>query len=171
MKWDGIRPSYREQLPPVIVAQVYHSIPLNGEWSDLTATLSAELDNDRIPIVLHEIHVFYWRMQLPVRCRQLAGNSHRGSLRRWLRKGCSSVGFMYFDSMTVWDKVLQLPKKEKLMLMEALWEDLSRDEESLESPAWHAQVLAEREKSIEDGSAEFLTVNEARAELKKSRKG
>ena len=57
------------------------------------------------------------------------------------------------------------------MLMEALWEDLSRDEESLESPAWHAQVLAEREKSIEDGSAEFLTVNEARAELKKSRKG
>jgi hypothetical protein len=94
MKWDGIRPSYREQLPPVIVAQVYHSIPLNGEWSDLTATLSAELDNDRIPIVLHEIHVFYWRMQLPVRCRQLARNSHRGSLRRWLRKGCSSVGFM-----------------------------------------------------------------------------
>jgi hypothetical protein len=73
--------------------------------------------------------------------------------------------------MTVTDKVLQLPKKEKLMLMEALWEDLSRDEESLESPAWHAQVLAEREKSIEDGSAEFLTVNEARAELKKSRKG
>ena len=57
------------------------------------------------------------------------------------------------------------------MLMEALWEDLSRDEESLESPAWHAEVLAEREKSIEDGSAEFLTVNEARAELKKSRKG
>jgi hypothetical protein len=73
--------------------------------------------------------------------------------------------------MTVTDKVLQLPKKEKLMLMEALWEDLSRDEESLESPAWHAEVLAEREKSIEDGSAEFLTVNEARAELKKSRKG
>ena len=57
------------------------------------------------------------------------------------------------------------------MLMEALWEDLSRDEESIESPSWHAEVLAEREKSIEDGVAEFLTVDEARAELRKRRKG
>lgn len=57
------------------------------------------------------------------------------------------------------------------MLMEALWEDLSRNEEGLESPAWHGQVLAKREKAIQDGTVGFLSVEEARAELVKRRKG
>ena len=72
--------------------------------------------------------------------------------------------------MTVKDQVLQLPKKEKLMLMEALWEDLSRDGEDFESPAWHGEVLREREKALQSGEDRFLTVEEARAEVKSRRK-
>jgi hypothetical protein len=40
---------------------------------------------------------------------------------------------------------------EKLDVMEAIWADLSRDEERVESPAWHAQVLREREAAVSDG--------------------
>jgi hypothetical protein len=40
---------------------------------------------------------------------------------------------------------------EKLDVMEAIWADLSRDEERVESPAWHAQVLLEREAAVNDG--------------------
>jgi hypothetical protein len=72
--------------------------------------------------------------------------------------------------MTVKDQVLQLPKEEKLMLMEALWEDLSRDGEDFESPAWHGEVLREREKALQAGEDRFLTVDEARAELKSRRR-
>ena len=72
--------------------------------------------------------------------------------------------------MTVKDQVLQLPKEEKLMLMEALWEDLSRDGEDFESPAWHGEVLREREKALQSGEDRFLTVEEARAEVKSRRK-
>jgi putative addiction module component (TIGR02574 family) len=73
--------------------------------------------------------------------------------------------------MTVKDQILQLPKEEKLMLMEALWEDLSRDGEQFESPAWHGEILKEREKALQEGKDRFLSVEEARAELKNRRKG
>ena len=73
--------------------------------------------------------------------------------------------------MNVKDQALQLPTKEKLKLLQALWEDLSRTEAEFELPVWHGKILAEREKSIDEGTASFLTVKEARAELKKRREG
>ena len=38
----------------------------------------------------------------------------------------------------------QFTLAQKLNLMEAIWHDLSRDEEHLESPAWHDEVLKDR---------------------------
>lgn len=67
--------------------------------------------------------------------------------------------------------VLQLPKAEKLMVMEALWQDLCQDADTVVSPAWHEGVLAERETLVREGAATFLTVEEARAELLKRRNG
>ena len=40
---------------------------------------------------------------------------------------------------------------EKLEVMEAIWADLSRDESKLDSPAWHEQVLREREAALREG--------------------
>ncbi len=38
----------------------------------------------------------------------------------------------------------QMTVKEKLAIMELIWEDLARTPESIESPAWHKEVLDER---------------------------
>ena len=45
----------------------------------------------------------------------------------------------------------QMTTEEKLRAMEALWADLSRNADSFESPAWHADVLRERDQRIAEG--------------------
>jgi hypothetical protein len=45
----------------------------------------------------------------------------------------------------------QMTVQEKLALMEVLWEDLARTPESIESPAWHKDVLDERAARIASG--------------------
>jgi Putative addiction module component len=42
---------------------------------------------------------------------------------------------------------------EKLAAMEALREDLARSPESIESPAWHEEILDERRQQIAAGKA------------------
>jgi putative addiction module component (TIGR02574 family) len=56
---------------------------------------------------------------------------------------------------------------EKLQLMEALWEDLSRNADALESPDWHREVLEERESRIASGDAKFSTWEKAKADIRK----
>ena len=67
---------------------------------------------------------------------------------------------------------LVLPLKEmtvaeKLQLMEVLWDDLSRSPEDVPSPAWHGEVLAERQRLIDEGKAKFLSLDEFRQSLQK----
>ncbi len=57
---------------------------------------------------------------------------------------------------------------EKLQLMEALWADLSRNAESLESPEWHRDILDERERRIASGEARFVDWEKAKADIRKS---
>jgi putative addiction module component (TIGR02574 family) len=56
---------------------------------------------------------------------------------------------------------------EKLQLMEVLWDDLSRNPENVPSPAWHEEVLAERQRQIDEGRAKFLSLEEFRESIKK----
>ena len=49
----------------------------------------------------------------------------------------------------------KMSRDEKLRVMEALWVDLSRDEDRFESPAWHAQALREAERAVKNGKAKF----------------
>ncbi len=55
---------------------------------------------------------------------------------------------------------------EKLAAMEALWEDLARSPESIESPAWHEEVLDERRQRIADGKARFENWETAKVEIR-----
>ena len=57
--------------------------------------------------------------------------------------------------MTI-EALRQLPRGEKLRLMETLWEELSRPDSDFESPAWHANELAETEKRLAQGKEEVL---------------
>ena len=48
----------REIVPPDSLAEVWYDLPLNGRWSDLTATFRVELRTNGSAVVLQEIHVF-----------------------------------------------------------------------------------------------------------------
>jgi hypothetical protein len=56
---------------------------------------------------------------------------------------------------------------EKLRMMEALWEDLSRNSDALDSPAWHDAVLEERERRIAAGETHFSDWEQAKADIRK----
>jgi len=49
----------------------------------------------------------------------------------------------------------QMTLEEKLRTMEALWDDLCQREEDVAVPQWHKELLDERERLIERGSAQF----------------
>ena len=70
-----------------------------------------------------------------------------------------------FIAMTI-ETMRKLPRSEKLKLLEALWEDLSRDEQSLESPAWHADALRETERRVAAGEEKPLDWGAAKKELR-----
>jgi len=68
--------------------------------------------------------------------------------------------------------VITLPIKEmshaeKLMALEALWEDLSRNEEKLESPAGHLDELRATEERVKSGQEQFLDWEVAKKELRR----
>ena len=60
----------------------------------------------------------------------------------------------------------QLPRGEKLRLMETFWDELSRTEAELASPAWHGSALAETERGLAEGREEVLDWSRAKAELR-----
>jgi len=60
----------------------------------------------------------------------------------------------------------QMTTAEKLRVMEALWADLSRNEQEIESPAWHQQVLREREERVRSGQEGFIDWQTAKQQLR-----
>ena len=59
-----------------------------------------------------------------------------------------------------------MSRAEKLMALEALWDDLSRNDEMLESPAWHAEELAATEARVNAGEEQFMDWELAKQELR-----
>ncbi len=45
-----------ERLP--VLGNIWFDLPLNGEWSDLTATFEIQESEDGVSLVLNDIHVF-----------------------------------------------------------------------------------------------------------------
>jgi len=61
----------------------------------------------------------------------------------------------------------QMTTEEKLRAMEVLWADLSRNAENFESPAWHGNVLRERDQRVAEGKESFIDWDEAKHQLRK----
>ncbi len=55
---------------------------------------------------------------------------------------------------------------ERLQAMEALWDSLLHEESQIESPECHRDILEERRKKIENGKAEFISLEELKASRK-----
>jgi hypothetical protein len=68
------------------------------------------------------------------------------------------------------EQIQQMPLHEKLFVMEALWEDISRDEQNLEMPQWHKDILDERQALIAEGKAEFIDWEEAKKQIREATK-
>jgi len=64
-------------------------------------------------------------------------------------------------------RLKDMTRREKLAVMEALWEDLSRAPESIKSPAWHKGVLDERRQRIAASKARFKSWETAKAEIRR----
>lgn len=69
--------------------------------------------------------------------------------------------------MSVTLPLQEMTISEKLQLMEALWDDLSRNADALESPEWHRDVLEEREGRIASGEARFSKWEQAKSDIRK----
>ncbi|HXT10690.1 MAG TPA: addiction module protein [Candidatus Angelobacter sp.] len=70
--------------------------------------------------------------------------------------------------MIALEQIHEMPFREKLLVMEAIWEDISREEQRLEVPQWHKDVLDERERLVAEGKAQFLEWEEAKRQIKKA---
>jgi hypothetical protein len=63
--------------------------------------------------------------------------------------------------------ISELTFTQKLNLMEALWEELTRDEKKLKSPAWHETVLKDREEAFLSGKVTVSDWVQAKKRIKK----
>jgi len=61
----------------------------------------------------------------------------------------------------------QMSREDKLRAMHSLWEDLARDDDSIESPAWHEQALRETEQRVEAEAEHGRDWEEAKKDLRK----
>ncbi len=69
--------------------------------------------------------------------------------------------------MEILHVIKKLSHNDKLKVMEAIWKDLSSDEENYESPTWHEDVLKETENRINDGIEDIVDWNMAKKNLRK----
>ena len=56
---------------------------------------------------------------------------------------------------------------EKLDVIERVWASLRDQDEKLDSPAWHKEMLAERKKLHAEGKAKFSAWSEAKERIRR----
>ncbi len=61
----------------------------------------------------------------------------------------------------------KMSRAEKLMAMESLWIDLSRDETKVKSPAWHQSALQDAERLVKSGKAKFSNWEDAKQRIRR----
>ena len=64
-------------------------------------------------------------------------------------------------------EIKHLSREEKLMVMEAIWEDLSNEEGQVESPDWHEKALQETERRFCSGQEKIMDWKDVKKELRK----
>lgn len=69
--------------------------------------------------------------------------------------------------MDLLQSIHELPKMEKIKVMEFLWEELTLDEKEYASPKWHKDELKETEKRMAEGKEEMIDWSEAKRLLRK----
>ena len=63
----------------------------------------------------------------------------------------------------------KLPRKDKIELVQLLWEDIAKDQEYEVLPADHKSILNERLEKIYDGKGDFKSWDEIRKKYQNGR--
>lgn len=61
----------------------------------------------------------------------------------------------------------QMSVEEKIQTMETIWDDLCHLSDSVKSPGWHREVLAEREAALACGKDAFEDWDAAKENIRK----
>ncbi|PKY10968.1 addiction module antitoxin RelB [Acidithiobacillus marinus] len=70
--------------------------------------------------------------------------------------------------MTTLPKISELSVRQKIQMMESLWDSLCQQPTNIPSPVWHGEILAQRENALREGSDYFSAWDTAKANLRKS---
>jgi putative addiction module component (TIGR02574 family) len=62
----------------------------------------------------------------------------------------------------------KLSLAQKLDLMEAIWDNLTKDAGTLESPDWHGPILRDRETAMESGKSGVSDWGEAKDRIRRN---
>ena len=65
-------------------------------------------------------------------------------------------------------QIEKMSKEEKIKLMEAIWDDLRKNEDDLPSPDWHENILHERVEKLKKGEDKFVDWEEAKKNIRDS---
>ncbi len=58
------------------------------------------------------------------------------------------------------EDIKEMPVKQRLMLIEEIWNSLSNSEPEIESPDWHEEIIKERKNLIKSDKAEYISIKE-----------
>ena len=81
----------------------------------------------------------------------------------WLARASLTVTSMRLDLQT-------MSREQKLKALQEIWEDIAGDDQSLESPCWHAQLRQETADRVRDGREGVHDWEEANEELRRCMK-
>ncbi len=70
--------------------------------------------------------------------------------------------------MNVIEQIHKLTLHEKLHVMEALWDDISRTEAASDVLQWHKDVLDEREQLVAEENARFIDWEDAKEQIRQA---
>ena len=62
--------------------------------------------------------------------------------------------------------IQNLSREDKLRVMEAIWEDLSKEGDEVESPEWHQEALQETEQRLKVGEEKMVDWAAAKKDLR-----
>ncbi len=63
-------------------------------------------------------------------------------------------------------EIEKMPIKERIILMEGIWNSLRKDIAKIESPEWHGEILTNRQKRINEGNATYIPIDDLRTRSK-----
>ncbi len=73
------------------------------------------------------------------------------------------------DGMITEKEIKEMPVEQKLRLIEALWDDISRHDRDFDSPSWHRDELLATEERRRSGLEETIDWDEAKDRLRNRR--